>query len=149
MCNRVAPDILFFATPFDFLCIILFVIYLFYFHLEHGVGCSDIQMVTRTPGRRKRLIKPFCPFTTTKAPCPQQHPFFSGKYFGILYFIFSFWNFVFRISENIIVWSRGRRPQKSGIPRELPRLTFAPSYRRICPPMRICFALAAQFLLKI
>ena len=56
---------------------------------------------------------------------------------------------VLRISENVIVWSRGRRPQKSGISRELPRLTFAPSYRRICPPMRICFALAAQFLLKI
>ena len=43
-------------------------------------------MVTRTPGRRKRLIKPFCPFTTTKAPCPKQHPFFSGKYFGTSYF---------------------------------------------------------------
>ena len=97
MCNRVAPDIIFFATPFDFLCIILFVIYLFYFHIEHGVGCSDIQMVTRTPGRRKRLIKPFCTFTTTKAPCPQQHPFFFFRKI-FWYFVFHIWLLVFGIS---------------------------------------------------
>ena len=43
------------------------ILYLFCFSflIQHDLGCSDIQMVTRTPGRGKRLIKPFCPFATT------------------------------------------------------------------------------------
>ena len=43
----------------------------FTFLIQHGLGCSDIQMVTRTPGRGKRLIKLFCPLTTytTTADC--------------------------------------------------------------------------------
>ena len=74
-------------------------------------------------GRRKRLIKPFCPFTTTTADC-----LFKKRY------IF-FWKMCFFL---ILLWSHGCGSQNSGIPTELPRLTFASSYGQICPLLRIC-----------
>ena len=39
----------------------------------------------------------------------------------------------------ILLWWHGRGSQNSGIPRELPCLTFASSYSQISPPLRICF----------
>ena len=104
------------------------ILYLFCFSflIQHGLGCSDIQMVTRTPGRGKRLIKPFCPLATsaTTEAC-----IFLWKYQKI--------RFVF---ENILLWLHGCGSQNSGIPTELPWLTFASSHRQICPLLRICFS---------
>ena len=83
-------------------------------------------MVTRTPGRGKRLIKPFCPFATTATT---EACIFLWKYQKIC--------FVF---ENILLWLHGCGSQNSGIPTELPWLTFASSHRQICPLLRISFS---------
>ena len=44
------------------------------------------------------------------------------------------------VFENILLWLHGCGSQNSGIPTELPWLTFASSHRQICPLLRICFS---------